>query len=58
MVAGVAGVADVVAGSAGLVWIMLFRSILLGKYGSMIVYFGWEDEEGFPQGREHLDTYW
>lgn len=40
MVADVAGVAELaitVAGSAGLAWILLFRSILLGKYGSIVI---------------------
>lgn len=43
IVAGVAGVvgfvvAFLLAGSDGLVWIRLFRSILLGKYGSIALF--------------------
>lgn len=32
-------VAVLLAGSVGLVWIRLFRSILLGKYGSIVCLF-------------------
>ena len=50
MAAGV-GVVDAVA-IAGLVWIRLLRSILLGKYGSIVLfvlklYLGVKDEGGF-----------
>lgn len=62
MVAGnIDDVSVAVAVLDGLVWIRLFRSILLGKNGS-IAYLGVKDlgvkhEKRFPQGREHLDEY-